>query len=245
MSYSGANSSSARVGVGGFSKPKSFHQTESSTSSAQDGWVLYYSEEGYPYYYNHHTGESQWAEGGDSSWGADNTSASAVASASGSQSNRNTTTSDNRRNNKSKIDKPRATKSLARGKEDNTQSDPPSDSESGSGSGSSDDQNDDDDNSSSSGSTGSRSDGSDDADSDSDSDSEDNLDIENGPKLDGDTEKLFREYLRTPEGITAMQVPIYYAILYSSIFIMIYLLCVCYYDCLVEQTTCTARIGHM
>jgi len=27
-----------------------------------DGWTLYYNEDGHPYYYNEHTGESRWAE---------------------------------------------------------------------------------------------------------------------------------------------------------------------------------------
>ena len=29
---------------------------------SNDGWTLYYSNEGYPYYYNCHTGQSVWAK---------------------------------------------------------------------------------------------------------------------------------------------------------------------------------------
>lgn len=32
------------------------------SSSNSDGWILYYTSEGHPYYYNEYTGESQWAE---------------------------------------------------------------------------------------------------------------------------------------------------------------------------------------
>lgn len=32
------------------------------THRIKDGWKLYYSEEGYPYYFNELTGESEWAD---------------------------------------------------------------------------------------------------------------------------------------------------------------------------------------
>lgn len=31
-------------------------------AKVNNGWILYYSEEGYPYYYNEATGESEWAQ---------------------------------------------------------------------------------------------------------------------------------------------------------------------------------------
>jgi hypothetical protein len=37
-------------------------QHQQPNTANTDGWILYYSPEGFPYYYNEITGESQWAE---------------------------------------------------------------------------------------------------------------------------------------------------------------------------------------
>ena len=46
-------------------EPKDQILAKDSAQSVHNAWTLYYSQEGYPYYYNHISGESQWANVGE------------------------------------------------------------------------------------------------------------------------------------------------------------------------------------
>lgn len=61
---------SVRYDAVGYDEPAQDSSTANQEEIPEDGWVMYQTVDGHDYYYNHHTGESQWASdvGNDSEY---------------------------------------------------------------------------------------------------------------------------------------------------------------------------------